>query len=182
MMSELFTSIMLETLTLTSQQGKPGTHFKKTSRKTISCSYGIGVQPTLSVFAMQMDIQHKIPVQPSVSHDDLNQEEVTASVHHKPQVCAVDDPHEQSNCAVSDHLLRCNPQTYAVSDHVLPESKTEKVKEPPEPTQQQPVVKASQEAGFPKTMNVGQVFRTRAVWDVHRSGSLRSRGSWSLVH
>ena len=36
---------------------------------------------------------------------------------------------------------------------MLPESKKEQVKEPPEPTQQELVVKASEEAGFSNTLD-----------------------------
>ena len=47
------------------------------------------------------------PVQTSIL--EFNQEEVTALVHHKPQVCAVGDQllrHWPLVCAVGNHLLR----------------------------------------------------------------------------
>ena len=83
-------------------------------------------------------IQGKMSVQIQTSTLELHREDATASAHHRPQVCAVDEhvPHEQSIRAVGDHLLRCNPLVCAVGDHVLHESKKEQVKEPPEPTQQ----------------------------------------------
>ena len=99
------------------------------------------------------------------SHNDLNQEDVTALGHHGPQVCAVGDHlphHEPSNCAVSDLSLLCNLPVCAVADHVLPESKEEQVEKPLEPTQQELVVIASEGAGFSNTVDDGQFFRTRA--------------------
>ena len=48
---------------------------------------------------------------------------------------------------------------------MLLESTKEQVKEPPEPTQQQLVVRASQESGFPETAGLGQFFRTRPRCD-----------------
>ena len=68
-------------------------------------------------------IQNKMPVQIQTSTLEFNQEEVAALSHHRPQVCAV-----------HDHALYCNPPLCAVGDHVLPESKKEQVKEPPEAT------------------------------------------------
>ena len=50
-------------------------------------------------------------------------------------------------------------------------SKKEQLKEPPEPTQQELVVKAAQEEGFTKTVDVGQLFRTRPVCDTHGSST-----------
>ena len=54
--------------------------------------------------------------------------------------------YEQSIRAVGDLLLHCNPPVCVVDDHVLPESRKEKVTEPP--TQQGLCVKASQEPGL----------------------------------
>ena len=62
--------------------------------------------------------------------------------------------HEQSSRAVGDFLFCCVPPVCAVGDSVLPESKKEQVKEPPEQTQQELVVKASQEVNFAKTVDV----------------------------
>ena len=84
---------------------------------------------------------------------DLNQQEVAALVDHRPQVCAADEllpHHEQSIRSVGDQLPYCNPPVCPVGDHVLPESKKEQVREPPEPTQEELVVKVSEEAGFSK--------------------------------
>ena len=67
-----------------------------------------------------------------------------------------------------DEQLRHHEQSIrAVGDHVLLESKKEQVKEPHETTQQELVVKASEEAGFSNTVDVGQLFRTRPVCDAH---------------
>ena len=63
-----------------------------------------------------------MPVQIDTSIWELSQEEVTASAHHKPQVCAV-----------GDHLPHHQPPMCAVGVDVLPE--VMKVKESPEPTQ-----------------------------------------------
>ena len=70
---------------------------------------------------------------------------------------------------MSDRLLNCNPAGLCVVGHyLLPESKKEQVKEPLEPTQQELVVKASQEAGFSKTLVVvDQFFRTSLVCVAH---------------
>ena len=84
---------------------------------------------------------------------ELNQVEVTALAHHKPQVCAVDDHllhHEQSIRAVSGHLLYCSPPVCAVGDHVLLESNKEQVKEQPEPAHQELVVKVVKKWDSPK--------------------------------
>ena len=81
-----------------------------------------------------------MPVKIQTSSLELNQEEVTAFAHHRPQVCAVGEHlphHEQSIRAVGDSFLSCNPPLCAVGDHVLLESKKEQVKETPEPTQGQ---------------------------------------------
>ena len=64
-----------------------------------------------------------------------------------------------------DHLFRCNPLVCAVGNHVLLESKKEHVRKTSEATQQELVVKASEEAGLSKTVDVGQFSRTRAVCD-----------------
>ena len=107
-----------------------------------------------------------MPLQLPIFHNDLNREEVTGSAEHRPPNCAVDDHlrhHEQSICAVGDHILRCNPRVCAVGDRVLPESKKEQVEKPPEPTQQELVVTASEQAVFSKTVYVGQFFKTMAV-------------------
>ena len=45
---------------------------------------------------------------------------------------------------------------FAVDDNVLLESKKEQVKQAPEPSQHELVLKASEEAGFSKTVDVGQ--------------------------
>ena len=53
------------------------------------------------------------------------------SVNHRPQVCAVDEHwlhHEQMIRAVGDPTLCCNPPVCVVGDHVLLESKKERVK------------------------------------------------------
>ena len=73
--------------------------------------------------------------------------------------------HEQSVRAVGDHLLCCNLPVCTVGDHVFLDSKKEQVKEPPEPTQQELVVRAMQVAGFSKAVNVGQFFPARLVCD-----------------
>ena len=102
-------------------------------------------------------------------------EEVTALAHQR-QVCAVDEHvprHEQSTRAVGDHLLHCKIPECAVDDHVLLESKIEQVKEPPQPTQPELIVKASQEAGFSRTTDLGQFFRTRPVCDAHGKAAWR---------
>ena len=61
-----------------------------------------------------------MPAQLPASHNDLNQEEVTA-FRHRPQGCAVDylPRHERSIRVVGDHSLGCNPPVFAVGDHVL---------------------------------------------------------------
>ena len=90
-------------------------------------------------------------VQLPLSHNDWNS-------HHKPQACAVEDHllhHEHSICAVSDPLPRLQ---FAMGGHVLPESKEEQVKQPPEPTQRELVVIAFEEEGFSKSVDVGQLF------------------------
>ena len=61
---------------------------------------------------------------------------------------------------VTGHLLHHEPPVCAVGDHLLPDSKKEKVEEPPQPTQQELIVKASQEAGTPTTIDIGQCFTT----------------------
>ena len=73
-----------------------------------------------------------MPVIIWTSIQELNQGEVTALAHHEPQVCAM-------------------------GDHLLPESKTEQVEEPPEPTERELIVKAS------NTIDIGQFFRTRPL-------------------
>ena len=101
---------------------------------------------------------------------ELNQQEATALARHRPQVCAADAHflhHEASIRAVGDHLPHNNPPLCAVGDHVNPESKKEQVKQPPEPMQQEIVLKANQEAGFPETVDVCQFFTTRPVCDAH---------------
>ena len=75
--------------------------------------------------------------------------------------------HEQSIRAVGDHQLHCNPQVRVGGHHVLLEPKKEKVKTSPEPTQQELVVIASEDARLSNTVDVGQVFRTRLVRDAH---------------
>ena len=65
---------------------------------------------------------------PTCSHHEFVLWDPCAS-HHKPQVCTV-------------------------VDHVLLESREEQVKEPPEPTQQELVVQASEEAGFAKGWSI----------------------------
>ena len=70
--------------------------------------------------------------------------------------------------AVSDHLLRCNLLVCAAGDHVLLETKKEQVENTTsEPTQQELVVLASEEAEFSKTMDFGQFFKATAGWDGH---------------
>ena len=61
------------------------------------------------------------------------------------------------------HLLHWNPPVCAVGDHVLLESKEEQVKERPEPTQQELVVEASQEAGCSNTVDLRVVATEEAV-------------------
>ena len=58
---------------------------------------------------------------------------------------------------------------------MLLESKKEQVEKPPEPTQQELVVIASEEAGFSKTVDVGQFIRTRLVcwWSGASRGGAR---------
>ena len=48
------------------------------------------------------------------------------------------------------------PQVSAAGDHLLLESEKEMVEEPPQPTQQELVVKASHDAGFSNTIGIGQ--------------------------
>ena len=67
--------------------------------------------------------------------------------------------HEQSIRAVGDHLPHHQPPMCAVGDDVLLEVK--RVKESPEPTQRELVMRASQEAGLSNTVGLGQFFRTR---------------------
>ena len=60
--------------------------------------YGIGVQSTLSLFALKKSgFGTRLPVHIHTSILELNQEEVTAPPHHKPRVCAVGDqlPHHR---------------------------------------------------------------------------------------
>ena len=54
---------------------------------------------------------------------------------------------------------------FVLWDNVLLESKKELLKEPPEPTQRELVVKASR--WFSKTVDVGQFLRTRSLCDAH---------------
>ena len=98
-----------------------------------------------------------MPVQIQTSTPEVSQEEVTTSAHHRTQVCAVDV-----------HFLYQEQSIRAVGDHVLLESnKKAQAKEPPEPTQQELIVKAYQEAGFTQTADNGQFFGTRLVCDAH---------------
>ena len=99
---------------------------------------------------MIMWILNKMPVQIQTFNLELNQEEVTALAHHRQQVCAVGD---QLLCC------SCTPPDCAVGDHMLPESKKDQVKKPPEPTQPELFVNAHQEAGL--------FFRTRPVCDAN---------------
>ena len=104
--------------------------------------FDIGMQSTLSVFRSETWTLNKKAVQNETSILELYQEGVTALVHHEPQVCAV-------------------------GDQLLPESNKEQVKEPPQPTQQELMEKASQEAGFSYTIDIGQFFRTRPLCNTH---------------
>ena len=152
MMSELTTSkhpvfkcsSLLQTRILTSKKEKPGAHFAENNVMLVHTV--LACNQLCLFFAVQRWIQHKIPVQLPITNNDLNQEEVTATAHHRPQVCAVGEHvpyHEQSFRAVGGHLLRCNPSVCAVGDRVLPESKKEQATKPFETTQQELVVKAS---------------------------------------
>ena len=119
---------------------------KRAAKQSHAREDGIGLFFAVKIWILARDAS-------SVSYllQRFDQKKVTALAHHKPQVCAGDDHlphHEHSICAVGDH--------------VLPESKKEQVKTP-EPTQQEFVVKASQEAGFSKTVDIGQCFRKRVV-------------------
>ena len=51
----------------------------------------LGVQSTLCFFAVKNGIQNKMPDKIQTSSLELNQEEVTAVAHHRPQVCAMDE-------------------------------------------------------------------------------------------
>ena len=111
-----------------------------------------------------------MPVQIQTSTLVLNKEDVTAQAHHRPQVWVVDAHLPSMNSRfvqLGDHWLHCNPTVCALGDHVLSESKNEQVKAPLEPTKQELVEKASQEAGLSNTVVVGQFFRTRLVCDAH---------------
>ena len=63
---------------------------KRAAEQSHVREHGIGVQSTLSVFAVKNWIQHKMPVPLPTSHNGLNQEEVAASAHHRPPVCAAE--------------------------------------------------------------------------------------------
>ena len=56
----------------------------------------------------------------------------------------------------------------AVSDHLLPKSEKEPVEEPPQLTEQEFSMNASQEARFSKTIDVRQFFRTRPLCSTNR--------------
>ena len=76
----------------------------------------------------------------------MNEEEVTAQAHQKPQVCAVREhlpDVQQPACAVGDHLHHHEPPVSAVGYHLLLESKKQQVREPLELTQQEFIVKAT---------------------------------------
>ena len=90
------------------------------------------MKSTLFVFRSEKSgSKNKMSVTIQTCSLKLNQEEVAAFAHHRPQVCAVEEHllrHEPSIRAVGDHLLCCNPAVCAVGDHVLPEAKKEHVK------------------------------------------------------
>ena len=68
--------------------------------------------------------------------------------------------HEHPIRAGGDKWQCCNPVVYAyVATYFLSQRKN-KVKQTHEPTQQEPVVKSCHEAGFSKTVDVGQFLRT----------------------
>ena len=106
--SVLKCSNMLQTGALMKRKkgGAVGTHFKNESdndrvvvKISLACNEKIGYRTSC-----QLSFKHSTP--------ELNQEEVTASAHHRPQVCAVDEhlpPHAQSIRAVGAPLLCCNP-------------------------------------------------------------------------
>ena len=71
---------------------------------------------------------------------ELNQENVTALAHYKPQVCEW-----ETICPTTSR--RFVPW---VATYLLLESDTENVEDPPRPTEKELIVKASQEARFSK--------------------------------
>ena len=115
---------------LTSNRRKPVMPFKSGPQNKLMLLNTVSECNQLSLsFAMNKWIMHKMAVPVPTSHNDLNQEEVTAPGHHRPQVCAVEDHllhHEQSICA---------GQLVTWLTEVLCESKKEQVEKPPEPTQ-----------------------------------------------
>ena len=64
---------------------------KRAGKQSDAREYGIGVQSTPSVFAVRNGFCKRCQVSFPISHNDLNQEDVTALAHHRPQVCAVDE-------------------------------------------------------------------------------------------
>ena len=110
-----------------------GTHFKNESDKSSHAREYDFWRANNSFSEVKNWIQSKVSVKIQTSCLEVNQEEVTALAHHKPQNCEVDEHllhHEQSIRAVGDHLLRCGPPVCAVGDHVLRESEKKQVKEP----------------------------------------------------
>ena len=77
------------------------------------------------------------------------------------QLVTVCPPRTVDISAVGDHLPHHKPPFRAVVDHVLPESRKEQVKETLEPTQHELLSRTSQEAGFSKTIGLGQSSRAR---------------------
>ena len=51
---------------------------KPAAKQSHAREYGTGVQSTLFVFPSAKWVQHKLPVQLHITHNGLNQEEVTA--------------------------------------------------------------------------------------------------------
>ena len=78
-----------------------------------------------------------MPVQIRTSIQELSQEDITALVHHRPLVCAVEEAHHEQSIRALGHLLCCNLPVCAVGDHVPLEPKKEQVKETLELTQQE---------------------------------------------
>ena len=87
----------------------------------------------------------------------------TAWAHHRPPFCEVDEhfpDNEHPIRAGGDKWHYCNPAVYACVTTSFLSQRKNKVKQTHEPTQQELVVKSCHEAGFSKTVDVGQFLRT----------------------
>ena len=142
---------------------------KRVRHSTHARENDLGRQSTRFSFRSEMWIQNNMSVRIQASSLDLNQEEVTAMAHHRPHVCAVDEHLPNMNSRFVQCMTVCSAAICLfvpwVATYARLEPQKEQVKQPPEPTQQELAVKASQQPGFRSTVDVGRFFKTRLVCD-----------------